>query len=142
MVRVFFGAMGALLGALLVLAPSLFAPVCETAANGARMNCWYSGAFVAGSGAAILFLELGSLSRCLGKLRVLAAFVVIAAASACMLVPTGVISVAGDGWACGLCGDPAHACRAVTMPFVRWVCSLIIVLNCFSLLWDFVGGER
>ncbi len=142
MVRIFFGAASALLGALLVLAPSSFAPVCETAVNGARMSCWYSGAFVAGAGAFILFLALGSLPRHLGKLRTLAAFAVIAAASACMLVPTGVIPVAGDGWACGLCGDPAHACRAVTMPFVRWVCALIIALNCLSLLWDFVGGER
>lgn len=107
------------------------------------MKCYYSGLFVVGMGAVILFFALiALLRRGRGWLAVLASLVAIAAAVACLLVPAGVIPLRGAGWVCGLCGDPTHACRAVTMPLVRKIAAAIVAVNAFSLVWAFVKGSR
>ena len=142
--RMLLSALNALLGLVLTLTPFWLAPVCsQMAPHGGPMKCYYSGLFVVGMGAVILFFALiAQLRRGRGWLAVLASLVAIAAAVACLLVPAGVIPLRGAGWVCGLCGDPTHACRAVTMPLVRKIAAAIVAVNAFSLVWAFVKGSR
>lgn len=142
--RTLFAVVNALLGLVLALTPFWLAPVCsQMAPHGGPMKCYYSGLFIAGMGAVVVVLALFALlRRGRGWFAVLASLVAVAAAVACLLVPNGVIPLRGAGWVCGLCGDPTHACRAVTMPFVQKVAAAIVALNVVSLILSFVRGGR
>ncbi|WP_303296591.1 DUF4418 family protein, partial [Pyramidobacter piscolens] len=57
-------ALNALLGLVLTLTPFWLAPVCsQMAPHGGPMKCYYSGLFVVGMGAVILFFALIALLR-------------------------------------------------------------------------------
>ena len=142
--RMLLGALNALLGLVLALTPFWLAPVCsKMAPHGGPMKCYYSGLFIVGMGAVVVAVALFALlRRGRGWAAVLAAFAAIVAAIACLLVPAGVVPLRGAGWVCGLCGDPAHACRAVTAPFVQKVAAAIVAVNVVSLVWNFVRGSR
>ena len=49
-------------------------------------------------------------------------------------VTSGTITLSGENWACGLCADPSHACRAVTLPALgALVAAVILVFACCML---------
>ncbi|MCR5347674.1 MAG: DUF4418 family protein [Fretibacterium sp.] len=132
--------LNAVLGAALALTPFVLFPVCaDPKPDGTPMFCWYSGIFITAMGVVVLILSLLSLR---GKLT--AFFAVLSAAAALMswLVPNRTVSIAGTGWACGLCADPTHACRAVTLPALGVLVTAVILVSIAVLLWNFVKGRR
>ncbi len=139
-----FSAFNSFLGLSLSMTPFWLAPVCTAMApDGAPMKCHYSGLFVVAMGVAIVVFSLLSLAcRGRGGSAFLSSVVAIAAAVACLLVPFGVIPLHGHGWACGLCGNPAHACRAVFMPRVLMIAAALVIVNVASLILAFVAGKR
>ena len=128
------------LGAVLALTPFVLFPVCaELKPDGTPMKCWYSGIFITIMGALIVAFSLMSLW---GKRP--AVFMILSAAAALMswLVPNGIVTLAGEGWACGLCADSSHACRAVTLPALGVLVSGVVLVSVFVLILNFVQGRR
>lgn len=124
------------LGTILALTPFVLFPVCQSSKiDGSNMNCFYSGIFVT-----VLGVSIAAFSFV--KYRVISAVLSSCAGVACWLVPNGVIRIAGENWACGLCADPTHACRAVTMPAVGVLVALIVAVNVISLIVNFVRGGK
>lgn len=129
----------ALLGAILALTPFILFPVCaEPRPDGTPMKCWYSGIFITVMGVLIAGFALMSLR---GKLPIVFTVLSAAAALMCWLVPNGIVSLAGNGWACGLCADPGHACRAVTLPALGCIVTAIIIVSAAALVLKFVLPE-
>ena len=132
--------LNAVLGAALALTPFVLFPVCaELKPDGTPMKCWYSGVFITIMGALIVAFALMSLR---GKLPIV--FTVLSAAAALMswLVPNGIVTLAGEGWACGLCADSAHACRAVTLPALGVLVAVVPLVSAAVLTLNFVQGRR
>ena len=115
-------------GVALGFVPFVLFPVCEMLKpDGTPMGCYYSGIFITCMGGFIALLTLGVFFT--KKFITLYAVSSIVAACLCWLVPNRVIAVG----MCGLCGNPEHACRSVTMPAVS-VIAVIIVVSCAALL--------
>ena len=123
------------LGLLLALAPFILFPVCELMPGGNPMRCWYSALLIQGLGSAIGILSLMGLWRRLSSVVHVA---VAVAALMCWLVPHQIVRV--DGWPFGLCGNPEHACRAVTMPAVGLLVAAVVTLSVLGLILNFVKG--
>lgn len=127
------------LGVILALASFVLFPICsKLMANGGHMKCWYSGIFVTVMGGVVVLSSLISLT---GRLLPLWYIVSGAAALLCWLVPRGIVKVAGDGWACGLCGNPEMACHATAVK-VDWIAGAIVLFCVIGLLTSFVRGNR
>ncbi len=127
------------LGAVLALTPFILFPVCaELRPDGTPMKCWYSGIFITVMGV----LTVGfSLMALWGKLPAVFALLSAAAALMCWLVPNGIVTIAGETWACGLCADPNHACRAVTSPALAVIVPLAVLVSVFFLVLRFVQPD-
>ena len=143
-IQKFLSLMNAILGAALALAPFVLFPVCsEPRPDGTPMNCWYSGVFITIMGIVLLVFSLLSLW---GKLPALFTALSIAAAAMCWLVPNGAINLSGEGWACGLCARPDHACRAATAPALGVLVTASVFICVVALILNFVQpapkGER
>ncbi len=132
--------LNAALGAALALTPFILFPVCaEPGPDGTPMKCWYSGIFITVMGVLIAGFALMSLR---GKLPIVFTVLSAAAALMCWLVPNGIVTLAGEGWACGLCADPGHACRAVTLPALGVLVPGVVLVSVFVLILNFVQGRR
>ncbi len=128
------------LGIVLALTPFVLWPVCSTLTPaGSHMKCWYSAVFITAMGAVAAMAALGALR---GRPASLWYAVSVAAAALSWLVPKGIVKVACDGWACGLCGKAMMACNSVTMPHVALVAGAIVVLGVVGLLLSFVSEGR
>lgn len=124
------------LGVVLALTPFVLFPVCaELKPDGTPMKCWYSGIFITIMGIAAVAFALLSI---LGKLPVVFTILSAAAALMCWLVPNGIIGLTGENWACGLCADPSHACRAVTLPALGTLVVAIVIVSVAALIFMFV----
>lgn len=132
--------LNAALGAALALTPFILFPVCaEPGPDGTPMKCWYSGIFITVMGVLIAGFALMSLR---GKLPIVFTVLSAAAALMCWLVPNGIVTLAGEGRACGLCADPGHACRAVTLPALGVLVPGVVLVSVFVLILNFVQGRR
>ena len=130
----------AVLGVLLSAVPFVLFPVCSNLKpDGIPMNCFYSGIFITIMGVLIVIFSLIALQK---KLFLFSDLLSLICALMCWLVPNEIIRLSGTGWACSLCGNPEHACRASTMQSVIILISLIIILNFAVLLINFVKGNN
>ena len=129
-----------ILGLIMALTPFLIFPVCDgMKPDGTPMNCFYSGMFIASMG---LFVAIFSLTSMRSKLHSIFVIFSGACAVSAWLVPNGIIHVAGSNWACGLCANPEHSCRALTLPAVGVLAIVIVVLCVVALIFDFVKGDK
>ena len=115
----------------LMLSPFVLFPVCqELRADGTRMKCFDSGIFI--TVIAVLILIVLALSFLFNKFPNLSLSFASVLAFACWFVPEKFI---------GLCGNPQHACRAITMPYVGVFAALIVLLSFTGLIFNFIGGK-
>ena len=123
-------------GIVLGLSPFVLFQVCDTLKpDGTPMGCHYSGVFITCMGVLVALLSIAVLlSR-----KFIASYAVCsaAAASLCWLVPNRIVVVSP----CGLCGNPDHACRAVTMPAVGIIAAILIVSSTALLIMGLVTGR-
>ena len=124
-------------GAVLALSSFVLFPVCEMLKpDGTPMGCYYSGIFITAVGVVIALLTLAViLSRKFMRLYSLCAIIAV---SFCLLVPHKIVTLNP----CGLCGNPEHACRAVTMPAVSVIVAIIIVCSTALLVFSLVTGRN
>ena len=127
-------------GAVLALTPFVLFPVCaEPRPDGTPMACWYSGVFITAMGALVLIFSVLSLR---GKFPSVFAFLSAAAALMSWLVPNRLVMLAGEGWACGLCADTSHSCRAVTLPALGVLVAASVLVSAAVLILTFIQGRR
>lgn len=120
-----------ILGILLALSAFILFPVCaDLKPDGTYMKCFYSGIFITAMGVLIILFNLKKVSK-------IFIFMTMLCAVLCWLVPNKILIFNNY---IGLCGDPAHACRAVTMPAVGVLVILIIVLCAVRLILNFLNS--
>lgn len=126
-------------GILLALTPFIIFPVCsELKDNGTYMNCFYSGTFITIMGILIIIFSVINFYGKYSYLSLLNYIISLLCGVMCYLVPNKIIEISGEGWACSLCGNPEHACRAATMPVIYVIVILVIIVNVTGLIINFV----
>ncbi|MBQ7560636.1 MAG: DUF4418 family protein [Synergistaceae bacterium] len=129
-----------LAGLILALSPFVLFPVCnDTRPDGAFMSCFYSGVFICLMGVLIILFALIAIYGNFSSLCVIFAGV---CAVMCWLVPNGIIKISGSKWACGLCANPEHSCRALTIPAVGIIAALIIIFCIVDITINFILGKK
>lgn len=131
------------LGLVLALSPIALWPVCsKVSADGGHMSCWYMGVFIVVLGVVVCAVALGCVASRSLWLRALSWFLSVAVVIVLHLVSTGSLRIAGDGWAVGLCGSDAMACRAIMLPHVTWITIILCLASVFWAICSIVVGKR
>ena len=134
-----FSLINIILGSLLALTPFIIFPVCsELKDNGTHMNCFYSGTFITIMGILIIIFSIVNFYWKYSYFSFVNYIMSLLCGVMCWLVPNKIIEISGENWLCSLCGNPEHACRAVTMPVIYVIVILIIILSVTGLIIKFV----
>lgn len=127
-------------GLILALSPFVLFPVCnDTRPDGAFMGCFYLGVFITLMGVLIILFALIAILEKFSSLCVIFSGI---CAVMCWLVPNGIIKISGSKWACGLCANPEHSCRALTLPAVGIIAALIIIFCIVDITINFILGKK
>lgn len=125
----FFGAVSALLGLILILAPKYITPVCGPMANGKFMKCHWMGNITIGIGAILIVLAIiFTLSKDINFKRGLAV----------SNMAFGVLEILNAHVLIGGCMKADMSCNAKTIPFVT-IISVILILENF---YYFIKGKN
>ena len=120
------------LGIILALTPFILFPVCsQTKPDGAFMGCHYSGVLITIMGVIIALMSIAAIFT---RIYVMSFIISVIAAVSCRLIPDRISGVS-------LCGNPEHACRAVTMPKVDILIFLIVIISVAGLIINFVKSK-
>lgn len=128
-----------ILGLALVLTPFVLFPVCSMPKpDGTPMGCYYSGIFITSMGVLVVVFSLLAFFL---KFPAISLLFSLTASIMCWLVPNRIVELSGHGWACSLCGNPDHACRASTMPVVGGLVIAITIMCVIGLVMNFVSMD-
>lgn len=127
-----FGIIFIVLGVLIVLAPTVIAPLCGPMENGMFMKCHWMGRSAMGAGALIAILGAAYAYVCSNKAKSALAF---------SLLLQGLYTIALEAFLIGGCKNPMMACRAHTMPVLYVLAGLVIVLSLISLILNRGSNE-
>ena len=127
-------------GLILALSPFVLFPVCDNMRpDGNFMGCFYSGVFITFMGVLIVLFAIIAICKKFSTLCVIFSGI---CAVLCWLVPNGIIKISGSNWACGLCANPEHSCRALTLPAVGIIALLIIIFCIVDITVKFISGNK
>lgn len=127
-----FGIIFIVLGVLIVLAPTVIAPLCGPMENGMFMKCHWMGRSAMGAGALIAILGAAYTYVCSNKAKSALAF---------SLLLQGLYIIALEAFLIGGCKNPMMACRAHTMPVLYVLAGLVIVLSLIALILNRGSNE-
>lgn len=135
-------------GLVLALTPFVLFPVCQVRmANGKPMMCYYSGIFITIVGAVIILLALINLFVKKKWIWNITYILIIIGGIVSYMVPEGIIKI-GDkaslGWQCGLCmkDHAGMTCNSLTMPAIRILVPIIVILGLIGLFINFTRKEK
>lgn len=127
-----FGIIFIVLGVLIVLAPTVIAPLCGPMENGMFMKCHWMGRSAMGAGALIAIHGAAYTYVCSNKAKSALAF---------SLLLQGLYTIALEAFLIGGCKNPMMACRAHTMPVLYVLAGLVIVLSLIALILNRGSNE-
>ncbi len=134
-----------ILGLVVALTPFQLFPVCTgEAPMGGPMKCYWSGKAIVIIGIAMLVLSILSLLLNKKLMNYISFILVAVLGSMIYLIPTRVIKLGDkkiDGWECGMCMKPTMTCLMTTLPAIKVLMVVIIIVNVAALAFNFLRKE-
>ncbi len=134
-----------ILGLIVALTPFQLFPVCTMESEmGGPMKCYWSGKAMVYIGIAMLVISLVSLLLNKKFVNYISYILVAVSGTLIYLIPTRVIKIGEkvvDGWECGLCGMPMMSCNTTTMPAIKTIMIIVLIVNIVALSLNFLRKE-